>query len=144
MKSCTAQALNSSYLKTGPPKDTHKQISRRTWTCPPRVVWLTRANQASIEMRSEEPGASDGTSRAQNTRSRKRPKEPGTSESDQSPELRSALVSTTKTLFLIFQQIRRTYPPLSFPFFLSHTVRPGVALSHWLPDGNLARTPPIG
>ena len=68
------------------------------------MVWLTRANQASVEMRSEEPGASDGMSRAQNTRSRKRPEEPGASESDQSPELRSALLPSNKKLFLFLSR----------------------------------------
>ena len=47
--------LNNSYLQMGPPTDTHThthtQIPRRTWTCPPRVVRLTWANQASVEMR---------------------------------------------------------------------------------------------
>ena len=29
--------LHSCYLKMGP-KDTHTQMPRKTWTCPPRVV----------------------------------------------------------------------------------------------------------
>ena len=84
-------------------------------------------------MRSEEPGASDGISRAQNTRSRKRPEEPGASESDQSPELRSALVPATKTLSLSARpdnqntsfSSRTAALILGFPF-LSFSLAPSV------------------